>query len=452
MMRRSKATHMETTDFLDLLDESVVTIGLDKRVRYINRAAEKMLGYTLEEARSQPCSTIVHCAECDTHCHLDNALRTGEAVDRYETSLLNRLGKSIKVRLSSTLLEDDQGHIIGGVEVIQNALSPAGKNGGGRNFVRGMFGEGDRMQEADSVIRAAAKKDHPVLILGEAGTGKDAAARVIHEGSARKAAKFFKVNCGGFPSEVISRELFGYKANAFPGAFSDKEGLIETASGGTLYLEGVESLDPEVQKRLLGVLQTGRLDLPGLEGGIPVDVRIMASAGEGLPALAGEGRFLPELLASLCGFRITLPPLRERREDVPFLARHFMETLNSRLGKKVKSVSSKAMEALLNYSYPGNVSELEKIIEHAMVLCRGRTLQPEHLPKNLFRLESESMEAISREADPLSALERQLFLKVLSESRWNQKIAATRLKISRTTLWRRLRELGIDPSLEQRKR
>ncbi|HSG04857.1 MAG TPA: sigma 54-interacting transcriptional regulator, partial [Nitrospiria bacterium] len=442
-MRHSKARHIESPDFLDLFDESIVTIGLDKRIRYLNRAAREMLGYTLEEARRQPCSAIVQCAECDANCHLDNALQTGKTVDRFETSLLTRLGKSLKVRLSATLLENDKGEIVGGVEVIRNRTFPPARNGEPDSF-DGMLGEGETMKGVFSTLRSAGENDVPLFLMGETGTGRESAARAVHQYSSRRGGPFVKVNCAGLPQQVLLRELFGYPKGAFPGAFSDKRGILQGASGGTVYLDEVGSLGPELQARLLKVMQSGRAARNGEKKTFRVDVRFMASSNKDLSVLAKKGKFLPDLFNALSTFKVGLPPLSERREDIPALVKYFIDGLNLRLGKQVKSVSSKVMDVLMNYAYPENILELEKIIEHSMLFCRGRVLQPAHLPRNIFQVRDEHMDTLLSGPDPLKALERRFFLKVLSECRWNQKTAAARLKVSRTTLWRRLKELGIE--------
>jgi PAS domain S-box-containing protein len=445
-MSRLDTRKIDAETILDSIDDGVVTIGLDKRIKYLNRAAERLLGYSLREARGMSCATIVHCAACDNDCLLDKTFSNGQQITHYETSLKNRAGKILSVSFNTALLRDKGGQVIGEVEIIRDlsrieALTEELK---GKYSFESIIGKNHRMQEIYALIPQVAETPSAVLIQGEPGTGKELLVHAIHQKSPRRDKPFVRVGCQASTQGILASELFGHVKGAFTGALANKMGRLEMADGGTLFLDEIGGLDLYTQNRLVQVLQDGWFERVGDHQKIPVDVRVMAATHRDLEAAIRQGKFRPDLYDLLRTVSIELPPLRERRDDIPLLIQHFIKRYNAEMSKKIEAVSPEAMEVLFNYDYPGNIRELENIIEHAVVLCLGNTVLPSHLPRNIFSVSEDLVELAMKREDPFKVMERQLVLKSLAQTGWNYRATADLLKVSRTTLWRKLKQLGID--------
>lgn len=448
-MKRLNTSLSDTDAVLDSLNDGVVTIGLDKRVMYLNRAAQTLLGYTLDEARNLPCSEVVHCAACESDCLLDRTLSSGRGILRYETRLQDRNGRVVAVTSNTALLHDTEGNVVGGVEIIRDCSPLPFQNEElkGQYSFENLVGKSPRMREIFGLIPSISETDHPVLIQGGIGTGKELVARAIHDQSPRRGGPFVKCHCGALADHPLSLELSG---RGRPGETADGTGLAARAVGGTLFLDEIGGIGPEVQDLLYRLISAGEIRNPGETSGARANVRVIAATHRDLEAAVRDGTFRRDLYDLLRAVSIPVPLLRERRNDIPLLIRHFLNRCNLETGKRIESVSPEAVEALLNYDYPGNIRELESIIEHAVVSCQETIIRPQHLPKDLFYVRDDFVDQAINRADPLKALERQLVLRVLSQTGWRLQDAAKRLKISRTTLWRRIKELGIDrlPSKE----
>jgi DNA-binding NtrC family response regulator len=275
------------------------------------------------------------------------------------------------------------------------------------------------------------------LIEGETGTGKELVARAIHFSSQRKEKPFVAVNCAGLTESLLSSQLFGHKRGAFTGAIEDHRGLFEAANGGTLLLDEIGDIPMPVQNQLLRVLQEREIVRLGETLPRKVDVRIIAATHRNLSAEAAAGRFRSDLFYRIRVARITLPPLRRRREDIPLLAASFLGQFSAGSGKRVTEISQEALQALIDYDWPGNVRELKSAIEFTLIHCAGAVIQTEDLPPEIFP----PAEAIA--GDPLQD-ERSRFVQALDRSRGNRALAARLLGISRATLYRRLADLKIN--------
>ncbi len=276
--------------------------------------------------------------------------------------------------------------------------------------------------------------DSNVLILGESGTGKELVARALHNFSKRKRGPFVPVNCGALPDTLLESELFGYKAGAFTDAKHDKEGRFAAAEGGTLFLDEIGDISPALQVKLLRVLQTKTYEPLGSNRSVKADVRIVAATNRDLKALVQEGKFREDLYYRLNVVELTLPPLRERKEDIPILVQHFLEKFSRIHNKKIKGISPEAMKLLLSYDYPGNVRELENIIERAVVISSGKQIELHDLPEELFR---------DRAKSPQKNEELERIKEALKIAKGNKSLAAKLLGMHRTTLWRKLKEYGL---------
>ncbi|MBI3995476.1 MAG: sigma 54-interacting transcriptional regulator [Nitrospirae bacterium] len=427
------------------MNDGVVTIGLDKRIKYLNKAAERLLGYSKKEAREMPCAEVVRCAACDHECLLEQTLSSSQNIQDYQTVLRNKGGKLINVSTNTALIKDKRGRVIGGVEIIRDrsqieALNEALR---GKYSFENIIGKNHRMQSVYTLLPEMARSESSLLLEGELGTGKELLAHALHENSGRREKPFVKIHCGGLTDLMLACELFGYVKGAFTGAVSDQVGRLELADGGTLFLDEIGYMSPAAQLKLLRFLKEKRFERVGDTRQIRADVWVIAATHRDLSVAVERAEFLAELYDQLKTVPVVLPPLRDRRDDIPLLVQHFLKRFNSLMEKKIKSVAPAALEILLNYDYPENIQELENIVEHAVVLCQGSTLMPSHLPKDIFDVKDDFVDLAIKQDDPIKTLERQLVLKVLSQTDWNYQEAASRLKVSRTTLWRKMKEFGI---------
>lgn len=310
------------------------------------------------------------------------------------------------------------------------------------------IGKSYRMQEVFRIIRQTAGSDSNILITGESGTGKELIARAVHYSSARKSGRFVPVNCGAIARDLIEAELFGYVKGAFTGAVKDKAGFIELASGGTLFLDEIGETSPDFQVKLLRVVQEGEFNKVGDPHPTRADVRIIAATNRDLKRAMAEGAFRDDLYYRLNVISIHIPPLRDRREDIPFLVRHFLERYaQKRRDTTIKEIAPAALEALMNYDYPGNVRELENAVEYAVAFAQGETILLDDLPLIFRSLRKNGAPRI--QLRPLKAarleFERGFIIAALRECEGNISKTARLLDMHRQSLQQRIKELEIDP-------
>ena len=313
----------------------------------------------------------------------------------------------------------------------------------------GIVGHSALIQQAISLARKVARHPSTVLITGESGSGKELIAKLIHEAGPRGAAPFVAVNCGAIPEHLLESELFGHARGAFTGAVENRSGLFEEADGGTLFLDEIGELPVALQVKLLRALQEGEVRRVGDNASRTVDVRVVAATSRDLESEVRAGRFRADLFYRVNVVRIQLPALRERREDIPELVRHFLAVFNKRLGLRITAVSPSAMRLLMEYAWPGNVRELENVIERSMVLTDGDKVDVEHLPASV---QSRTNPTSSAAADDLDlsvkrrteALERALIERALQQTSGNRTHAARLLDLSHRALLYKIKEYGLD--------
>jgi DNA-binding NtrC family response regulator len=309
----------------------------------------------------------------------------------------------------------------------------------------GIIGKDPKMQTVYRLIEDTAVTDATVLIQGESGTGKELAARAIHQQSSRRNQPFVVINCSAYPDTLLESELFGHEKGAFTGATRRKAGRFEHAHGGTVFLDEIGEIPPQAQIKLLRVLQTHQFERLGGEQSLHVDVRILAATNKNLLNEVKKGAFREDLFYRLNVIPILLPPLRERRNDIPLLARHFLTVFAADQSKQITEFGPDAMRAILDYSWPGNVRELENSIEHAVVLAKGTRVETTDLPSVLRAGVSA---AVTDDISLMAENERALLERVLTECNGNKKKAARQLGIGRSTLYNKLKKHGIaDPTL-----
>jgi DNA-binding NtrC family response regulator len=304
-----------------------------------------------------------------------------------------------------------------------------------------LIGKSPPMQRIYDLIERISDSSSNVFVTGESGTGKELVAKAIHYNGIRKEGPFVAVNCAAIPETLLESELFGYKKGAFTDAKTDKKGLMFEAHEGTLFLDEITEMAPTLQAKLLRVIEGKEVRPLGDTNSYPVDVRFISTTNRDIKSLIEESKFREDLYYRLKVIDIELPPLRERREDIPPLIRHFIDKFNANLRKKISGVSEGALKLLLNYSWPGNVRELENVIERAMNLSQEEIILPEDLPQSLEQKTDEKLfEKAIRDKLTLSKLEKEYIKRVLMEVEGNKSKAAERLGLDRKTLYRKLQE------------
>lgn len=436
---------IKTDIILDSLNDGLFTADLNLKITFFNKGAQELLGYTPDEVLGRPCSTILRCEACKMGCALKYTFNTGEPLSNYEAIIRNKEGKPIPISFSTALLKDEEGNVTGGVEIFRD-LSLV-KNLMGQLSERYTFGniigKNYKMQRIYELIQQIAPTDTIVLITGESGTGKELIARAIHYNSNRREKPFIKVDCASLVESLLESELFGHVKGAFTGAISDKAGRFELADCGTIFLDEIGNIGFTSQAKLLRVLQDSEFERVGESKTKKVDVRVITATNIDIKKAVSDKKFREDLYYRLKVVSIHLPPLRERKEDIPILVKHLIDRFNKSMGKDVVNVFPKVMDMLMRYNYPGNVRELENIIEHAFIRCNGNTIFSHHLPEDFLHDEKDFIESILKSKMPLEDLERKLILKVLDETDWAYQETASRFGISRATLWRKIKKLGI---------
>lgn len=309
-----------------------------------------------------------------------------------------------------------------------------------------VIGKSPKMVELQELVKQVAAADCSVLIQGETGTGKELIAKTIHTLSPRAKERFLGVNCGAFNEDLLSNELFGHEKEAFTGAQKDRAGLLEAAAGGTIFLDEISETPLSMQVKLLRVLQEKRLIRVGGTQEIPIDIRVIAATNKDLKEALQQGCFRQDLYYRLNVITLRVPCLSERKDDIPLLCRHFLEKYSVAQGKKMEEISTKAMDILMNYEYPGNVRELENIIERAVTLSNGPRILVEHLPSDLQQMIVRVQRPVDREFVTLEEKEKEYILWVLHKVGGNRSRAAEILNIDRASLWRKLKKYEAEPS------
>jgi len=446
----------------DSVNEGVFTVDSDFRITSFNRAAERITGVARDDALGRMCHEVFRANICQRGCALRQTLESGEPKRDVSVDVLNAEMEVVPIAVSTAVLEDEQGEMIGGVEIFRDVSDVETLRSEllGRNTFRDMIGQSRAMRELFAVIPQVAESEAPVLVSGHSGTGKEMVAHAIHDLSARSDGPFVRVNCGALPDTLLESELFGYKKGAFTGAVRDKPGRFEQADHGTLFLDEVGDVSPAFQVKLLRVLEDGEFQPLGGTETLKTDIRLVSATNRHLEQMVDDGSFREDLYYRIRVVPIEMPPLAARRKDIPLLVAHFVKLLATRTGRTPPQISRKAMRALYDYDYRGNVRELRNIIERAFVLCSGNLIDVQHLAPEVaaapgqlgrggdpFRLkpsERRIAEARVPEVERAGATQgARRLLAVLERNGWNRAATAASLGIGRTTLWRRMKEYGL---------
>lgn len=428
---------------LDSVADGVFTVDGEFRVTSFNRAAEEITGVPRDEALGRPCCEVFRASICEAQCALKETMHTGRSVVNRQVYILRPDGERVPISVSTALLKDRQGNIMGGVETFRDLrLVEQLRAEIARQYTfADILSKNAEMQRIFALLPAVAESDSTVLIEGESGTGKELFARAIHNLSSRRDKPLVTVNCGALPDTLLESELFGYKAGAFTDARKDKPGRFALAEGGTIFLDEIGDVSPALQVRLLRVLEGKTYEPLGGTESVKANVRVVAASNRSLADLVKAGTFRQDLYYRVNVIKVTLPPLRRRREDIPLLVDHFIARFNRLRERDIAGVSPEVLQILMNHDYPGNVRELENVIEHAFILCRGGLIRQEHLPDPLRPAEAAPAVAC---VTTLQELEARFIYDALKRHAWNRAATAQELGIHKTTLWRKIKQLGLE--------
>lgn len=431
---------------LDSITEGVFTVDSEWLITSFNRAAEEITGVPRRRAIGQHCADILRADACETSCALRETMTTGKPIMNKAVHIIDAEGRRRAVAISTALLKDQNGAVIGGVETFRDTtvVEELRKEIEGRYTFEDIVSHNHRMQQLFGVLPSVAQSDCTVLVEGESGTGKELFARAIHNLSTRKDKPFVAVSCGALPDTLLESELFGYKAGAFTDAKEDKPGRFALAEGGTLFLDEIGDVSAAVQVRLLRVLQEHTYEPLGAVSPVNANVRIVSATNRRLRELVKDGTFRRDLYYRINVMELKLPPLRERKEDIPLLVDHFVSHFNNLRDKNVTCVTDEVLAALLGHDYPGNVRELENVIEHCFVLCRGEIIEKEHLPASI-RPAADLGQPSTGGSTTLKQMETLMIVEALRRNKGNQAAASRELGINKSTLYRKLKTYDITP-------
>ncbi len=433
---------------LESISDGVFTVDADWRITSFNRAAEAITGTSRRAAIGKTCSDVFRASMCEADCALRHTVNTGTPIVNKSAFIVNADGHRIPVSVSTAILRNERGRIVGGAETFRDLslVEELRKELEGRCQMGDLVSRSVALRRICDLLPQIAPSEATVLILGETGTGKELLARAIHDLSLRKGKPFVPVNCGALPDNLLESELFGYVKGAFTGAALDKPGRFALAEGGTVFLDEIGDISPAMQVRLLRVLQEHTYEPLGGTRTRHADVRVIAATHRDLAALIRKGAFREDLFYRLNVVKLDLPPLRKRKEDIPLLVEHFVARFNRRQGKSVVGVAPDVMALLMAHDYPGNVRELENIIERAFVLCGSGRIERVHLPPELTGQSSAAPAAPTGQtiAAQTHAAEAQAIRAALDQNGFNRLEAARTLGLHKSTLFRKVKALGIN--------
>jgi sigma-54 dependent transcriptional regulator, acetoin dehydrogenase operon transcriptional activator AcoR len=438
--------------FVDMLDAGVMVHDCNRVIFLVNRAFLQITGWKREDLIGRDCHVVFgpnglcgqQCDFCETPGHTSGRRE-------YETSFLSGEGKTLQLKMTTEMVEIEPGRQ--GIMVLvrdDSLITDLKVQLHRRRSYHGIVGDSDVVQDLFKTIETVSSSDYPVLVVGESGSGKELVANAIHNESSRSNRPFVPVNCGALPESIVESELFGHVRGAFTGAIRDKKGRFELADGGTLFLDEVAELQPSIQVKLLRILQEKTFQRVGGEKPVKVDVRIISATHRNLQQMVSRGEFREDLYYRLCVVPIELPPLRHRREDIPYLVEHFLERIRQESGKPLSGVDARTLDLLMAHTWPGNIRELINALQFASVRTEGGLIMPEYLPPEvrygINRLTDQGGGADDPRPQPGSfsgnrtGLTRETVLSAIASSGGNKAKAAKLLGVGRATLYRFMKQ------------
>lgn len=427
----------------DSISDGVFTTDRECRITAFNEAAERITGFSRQQAVGRYCFDIFRTEICQSRCALRHTLQDGEPMSNLRVNIMARDGRSIPVSVRTTLLRDGDGQTVGAVEFFRDLsveeelryrLTQC-------DAFANLRSENPQMQHILDLLPEIAKSECNVLIQGPSGSGKELLAQAIHNVSPRRQGPYIRVNCAALPANLLESELFGYLKGAFTDAKRDKPGQFQLATGGTLLLDEIAEMPPNLQVKLLRVLNNGEFQPLGSTRTVHTDARIITSTNRDIDAMVRDETFREDLYYRVNVVAVKIPPLRERLEDLHRLAGFFLERFRNRQGKPIADISDEAMAVLRRYDWPGNIRELENAIEHAFVLCQGEHIEVQHLPERIIG----GSRRRGRQPTQFSDSSPELVIReCLQRNNGDRAKTARELGMHRSTLWRKIRQYGID--------
>ncbi len=436
---------------VETMMDGLMVVDADGMIVAVNQATEQITGFTREELIGSPC-TILNCDNCSARsipgkgfvCDLFKTKK----MEKRQCTLVRKDGERLQIMKKSSILVGKDGRVSGGVETLMDLseivrrdqqiarLSSVLK---GKDRFHGIIGKTRVMRDLFDLITDAAQSDAPIIIYGESGTGKELVAAAIHRLGKRREGPFVKVNCAALSETLLESELFGHVKGAYTGADRTRKGRFELAHKGDIFLDEIGDIPPSMQVKILRVIQEKELERVGDSTPVKVDVRIISATHRDLEEMIQREKFRDDLFYRLNVIPIRLPPLRDRKEDLPLLIEHFLEENRLKTGKNIAGISNEAMELLLAYRWPGNIRELVNALEYAFVVCRGDSIEVAHLPEGITGAKEKPKSSHARAGRG----EIEVVLNALRRSGGKKAEAAKILGISRQALWKKMGKLGI---------
>jgi sigma-54 dependent transcriptional regulator, acetoin dehydrogenase operon transcriptional activator AcoR len=441
---RKSTLSPQTEIILNSIADGVFTVDLEWRITFFNRAAEKITGVSASEAIGRPCCEVFRASICESTCALKCTLETEEPVINRPVVIFRADCKEIPISISTALLRDESGRIIGGVETFRDlSLVETLRKEIDRQYrFQDIISKSSAMRQLFSILPEVAQSESTVLIQGESGTGKELLSRAVHNLSPRAEGPFVAVNCGALPDTLLESELFGHIAGAFTDAKRNRFGRFALAEGGTLFLDEIGDISPAFQVRLLRVLEEHCYEPLGSSKTVGTNVRIITASNKDLSRLVEEGSFRKDLYYRINVVKLELPSLAQRREDIPLLSDHFIERLNKLRNKNVAGLNPEALALFMRHDWPGNIRELENVIEYAFILCRNGLIQPKCLPEYL---NTNVCRIVDFAGFTLFDAERHTIINALERNGWRRMATARELGVDKNTLRRKMKRLNIVP-------
>jgi len=444
------------SEFFPLIFNSIpygiFTVDAKGIITAFNYEAEQTMGYARDEVVGKPCNEVFRSNMCSVDCPLKRSISSGKRLEALETTVMTKNGRRIPIELSTAACVDSKGAIIGGVEMFRDMslVSELRKQVHHSYVCEDIVSKSPLMHRIFETLPAVAMSRSTVVIEGESGTGKELVARAIHNLSGHRAEPFIAINCSALPENLLESELFGYEKGAFTDAKKDKPGRFALAGSGTILLDEISEVSPAMQVKLLRVLQEREYEPLGATKSERFEARIIACTNRDLAQEVKKRRFRKDLYFRLNVVRITLPPLEDRKEDIPLLAQHFIDRFNVLQGRRLKKCSERVLAAFMKYPFPGNIRELENAIEHGFVVCTSNIIQYEDLPPHIIESIAEMGDPLKEVeveekgiGSPLRNAESEVLRNALIENNWNKQQTAKSLNISRSTLWRKMQRYKL---------
>jgi PAS domain S-box-containing protein len=439
---------------LDVLDQGVFTVDEATCITSFNSVAERLTGWTAAEVMGRRCSEIFRSDLCSQTCPLRHSIQSRSTVRNRQVYIRGRDGRTVPISVSTAPLVTRGGRLLGGVEVFRDlsGLVDLKRRLDQRYKLVDIIGRSPPMRRLFELLPPVAESDSTVLVTGASGTGKELVARTLHSLGPRRKGPFVAVNCGAIPETLLEAELFGHVRGAFTDARRDRAGRISAADGGILFLDEIGDLPRAMQVKVLRFLQERAYEPLGSDRTVKADVRVVAATNRDLPDMVRRGDFREDLFFRLNVVQLDIPPLAQRAEDVPLLVSHYVDVFRGRSGKPIEGVDDEAMALLMSYPFPGNVRELENIIERAFILCPGTRIGARCLPPSVTAAAAAAVAAaavaaaaaVPRAVPARRGGQVEAIRAALERHGGNRTHAAIELGIHRITLIRQMRRLGID--------